>query len=88
MNKKPTLMKQKLSLTGILIRDEQAGGYTAALAEFPEAIAEGRTPEEAEKNLFEAFLTIIQYRKDEFMAEMKSSNDDNITTRPFELELA
>ena len=51
--------QKKLNLTGILIEDKDAGGYTAFLAGMPEVIAEGDNKEEAMINLLEAFCAIM-----------------------------
>ena len=61
-------LKPKLSLTGILV-EEEGSGFTAFFAEFPEAVAEGDTEEEAQKNLFEALSNILEIKKGEGLGE-------------------
>jgi predicted RNase H-like HicB family nuclease len=81
---KPTL-KPKLSLTGILVEDENEKGFTAFLAEFPEAVAEGETEDEAKKNLFEALVSYLEHKKEESGNQIPKGN---FNFKSFDLELA
>lgn len=51
-----------LKLHGIIIQSQQ-GGYTGYFSEFPEAVAEGETEDEVQKNLFEALREVLSYRR-------------------------
>ncbi|OMP13044.1 hypothetical protein COLO4_02375 [Corchorus olitorius] len=53
MDTKKTQSQARFSLTAVLIEDQHVGGFTAYIAEFPEAISEGDTKEEAFSNLLE-----------------------------------
>lgn len=79
------VQKQSISLTGILVQDRNERGFTAYFAEFPEAIADGKTKEEAQANLFEAFRTMLEARKTDVPGLFQ---DDSITEQKFEFELA
>ncbi len=79
--------KIKLNLTAILIQDSDVGGFTSYFAEFPEAVAEGDTQDEAVSNLFQALSSMIEFRK----SESEDSEDDidgSFYTKSFELEVA
>jgi len=61
-----------IELNAILIPDKKIGGFTAYFSDFPQAIAEGNTQEEAIQNLKEVFFFML---KD--LAE-RSKNDNVI----------
>lgn len=63
-----------ISLTGVLVPDS-SGQYSAFFAEFPEAIASGETEEEAQSNLLQLFMTMLNDRKGEVM---KDYIDDSV----------
>jgi len=65
-----TNIKPTVSLTGVLIQDANGGGFTAFFAEFPEAVAEGETESEVQKNLFEALSNVLEVKKDDFPDEI------------------
>ena len=75
-----------INLTGILIGDKGAKGYTAYFAEFPEAIADGNTEDEARTNLFEAFKILLETRRLESYRSDKLSG--GIIQENFEFQLA
>ena len=81
-----TAKKVTINLTGILIKDSKDKGFTAYFAEFPEAIADGNSLEDAQQNLFEAFKIMLESRK------LESYNDDKsvggIIQQNFEFQLA
>ncbi len=77
--------KKVIDITAILIQDTLSKGYTAYFAEFPEAIAQGETVEEAKLNLLDAFQSIMEFRNEE--AKNDSEGDDFIT-ESFELALS
>lgn len=81
-----TAKKVTISLTGILIKDITGKGYTAYFAEFPEAIADGNTIDDAQNNLLDAFKMILETRKLESYQEAKSVG--GIIQQNFEFELA
>jgi predicted RNase H-like HicB family nuclease len=61
-------------------------GYTAYFAEFPEAIADGNTIEDAQQNLLDAFRMVLETRKLESYSEDKDAG--GIIQQNFEFELA
>ena len=78
--------KVTFSLTGILIEDKTDRGYTAYFAEFPEAIADGATVEEAQSNLMNAFQIMLETRKlESYMMDKKA---DGIIQQNYQFELA
>lgn len=81
-----TAKKVTINLTGILIKDDGNRGFTAYFAEFPEAIADGETMEEAHANLFNSFKTILETRKLESYQGVKEMG--GIIQQNFEFELA
>lgn len=74
------------NLTGILIKDKGERGFTAYFAEFPEAIADGDTVNEAQQNLLDSFKLMLDTRR------LESYNEDKlvggIIQQNFEFELA
>lgn len=67
-----------LKLHGIIIESQQ-GGFTGYFSEFPEAIAEGETENEVQKNLFEALKEVLSYRRNEpLMKDGESSFELNL----------
>jgi predicted RNase H-like HicB family nuclease len=81
--------KTKVSLTAIFIKDPNDKGFTGFFAEFPEAVAEGNTEEEVQKNLFEALSIMLKFNKEE-LEEQRALNPNQaaVIERTFELELA
>jgi predicted RNase H-like HicB family nuclease len=77
--------KQTINLTGILIKDSNDRGFTAYFAEFPEAIADGKTENEAESNLIDAFKIMLETRKHENSEEQTPFG--NIIEKNIEFEL-
>ncbi|HUN04612.1 MAG TPA: type II toxin-antitoxin system HicB family antitoxin [Niabella sp.] len=78
--------KVSISLTGIIIKDNENKGYTAYFAEFPEAIADGKEISDAETNLIEAFKVMLETRKLESYPDDKANG--GIIQQNFEFELA
>lgn len=70
-------MSFELKLTGIIVPDERTGLYSAFFAEFPEAIAQGESVEDAQKNLQELFVVMLQDKKGEAINYLP--NDKYIT---------
>ena len=68
MNKDGTL-----KLHGVII-ESLKGGFTGYFSEFPDAIAEGETEEEVQKNLFHALQEVISYRRENSFVEKKGSS--------------
>ena len=81
--------KTKVSLTAIFIQDPKDNGFTGFFAEFPEAVAEGNTEEEVQKNLFEALTIMLKFNKEE-VEEARALNPSSpkVIERTFDLELA
>lgn len=77
-------MNEQLKLTGIVIPG-QSGGFTGYFAEFPEAIAEGNTEKEVQKNMIEALGIILEVRRAEAEVGQNSHTTSNFN---FNLELA
>ena len=73
-------MEEKLKLHGVLI-ESQEGGFTGYFSEFPEAIAEGETEEEVRKNMFDALIEILSYKKEMSASELPENSSS------FELNL-
>lgn len=78
--------KVTFNLTGILIKDETDRGYTAYFAEFPEAIADGSTINDAHTNLINAFKVMLETRRLESYPSDKAVG--GIIQQNFEFELA
>lgn len=78
--------KVTFNLTGILIKDETDRGYTAYFAEFPEAIADGSTIDDAHTNLIDAFKVMLETRRLESYPSDKAVG--GIIQQNFEFELA
>ncbi len=76
-------MDDKLKLHGVVI-ESQKGGYTGYFSEFPEAIAEGETEEEVRKNMFDALIEIISFKK----GTDNESHKEGTTSFELNLEIA
>ena len=63
----------KLSLHGVVIQSQQSG-FTGYFTEFPEAIAEGETEEEVKKNLFEALMEVLSYKREQSGVQSKEGS--------------
>jgi predicted RNase H-like HicB family nuclease len=54
----------KLKLTAVF-EPAPEGGYTCHFEEFPEVFSEGETIEEANANLLDAFVEVLEYHREE-----------------------
>lgn len=79
--------KITLTLTGVVIQDSSTTGFTGYMLELPEVIAEGNTPEEVQKTLFENLKLVLEFRREDFQHELKKPGE-NYFTKSFELESA
>lgn len=61
----------KPHLTGVVVQDAEAKGYTAYLLEIPEVIAEGNTEDEVKKALFENLQIVLEFRREDGENGMK-----------------
>lgn len=61
------------NLTTVFLEDDKTGNITAFFAQFPDASAEGRNKEEAEKLLMEIFPIMLEEKKEQFLKEFPSS---------------
>ena len=70
-------MKQDLSfyLTIVFLQDDKTGDTTAFFAQFPEATAQGRTQDEAQKLLFEVFPYMLKDKGEEFKQYHKGDTE-------------
>ncbi len=59
-----TKENERLTYTAVLTPGED-GWICAQIAEVPEAISQGRTPEEAKANVSEALEAALEWRRDE-----------------------
>jgi predicted RNase H-like HicB family nuclease len=66
------LQKVKFNLTLAFLQDAETGDFTAYYVQFPEASAQGRTKEEAEKLLDEIFPYLLNDKKAEFVKHHKN----------------
>ena len=73
-----------VSLTGLFIHDKKSGYFSAFFKEFPESSSQGKTREEAEKNLF-AQLPIIIETRDEMLQDSQIGENEsaNITEKHY-----
>jgi predicted RNase H-like HicB family nuclease len=55
-------MKKSIELTGVFIKDDD-NNFTGFFSEFPEAVSQGDSFEEAEKKLFEVLPDILELKK-------------------------
>ena len=55
-------MDANFFLTGIFLHDKKDGRYTAFFSEVPEAVSQGETIEEAEKNLFDVLPMVMEVK--------------------------
>lgn len=76
--------KNKLSITGIIIQDDESGIFSGYFAEIPEAVAQGNTEEELRDNLISALQNVLEYKKE--FGETPTSN--NYRMESFDLSVA
>lgn len=72
-----------LSLTAILVRDNDSGGYTAFFAQCPNIIAEGNDEESAAQNLFVLASDVFRHQEKEAVESIPSNLE--VKTRAFAL---
>ena len=60
----------EMDLTAIFVQDK-SGGFSSFFAEFPEAIAQGSSKEEALSNLKDIFSLMLNDKKQEMESEIK-----------------
>lgn len=78
----------KIPVTGILIQDPLDGGYTAYFAQFPEAVAEGRTEDEALMNAMDALRVIMELKAEEVDNDKTGIPQGLVQHRNLELQIA
>lgn len=77
----PTKMIYQEKLTGIFIKDDHSGGYTAFVEEYPEAIAQGHSLEEAEQKVLKALKLALKVRSQDIL----NTPSEKLTNRRLEL---
>ncbi len=65
---------KKTGFTGVLIQDPQNGTFTAYVAEFPEAVTQAPTADEAKERLKESLNLMMNFRREEALSEAESQN--------------
>jgi len=81
--------QNELPLTAYFVQDPKDKGYTGFFAEFPGAVAEGDTQEEAETNLFKALNYMVSFNKEDAQTEMAIfSNKENVVEKTYHLKFA
>jgi predicted RNase H-like HicB family nuclease len=79
--------KPKVSLTAVFVEDPTEGGFTGFFKEFPNAIAEGETQEEAQNNLFKTLSFMLQFNREENETDfIKRPEQINVIEKSFDLE--
>lgn len=79
--------RNPLELTGFFIKD-QGNNFTGFFSQFPEAVSQGKTIEEAEQNLFK-ILPDILYLQDKMSEEGLSEQDPaNVFKKSYSYQLA
>lgn len=66
-------------LTTVYLEDIETGDITAFFAQFPEAIAQGRTKEEARNFLAEIFPVMMEDKQDEFIKGLYKNPSSKMT---------
>lgn len=81
---------EKLNFTAVLVQDPYDKGYTAFFEEFPQAIAEGDTDQQALTNLKRAMMVMMEFNKedveDSIMPDINKFG--NVRKQNVELEFA
>lgn len=77
---------EKIQVTCVFVQDP-SNGYTAFFSQLPNIIAEGDTQEEATKNLIETVKVVFKHQNEAELQNKYASNP-NITTKPFNINLA
>lgn len=79
----------ELPLTAYFVQDPTDKGYTGFFAEFPGAVAEGDTQEEAETNLFKALNYMVQFNKEDAKADVALFSDQkHVVEKTYHLKFA
>lgn len=66
-------------LTTIYLEDSESGNITAFFAQFPDAVAQGRTKEEAKDLLIEIFPVMMEDKQQEFVQEIYKTPGSKMT---------
>jgi|GEM_PF-3849219 predicted RNase H-like HicB family nuclease len=78
----------KNSLKAYFVEDPVCKGYTGFFAEFPQAVAEGKTQEEVEENLFKALFFMLKFNREDMQLEMVQYHEKkNVTEKVYNLQL-
>ena len=57
----------------VILKPTEEGGYFARVAEYPNAISEGWTPEEACENVLDALSEMIEIERERWLATVDDS---------------
>lgn len=66
-------------LTIIFVQDDDSGDFTAFFAQFPEAVAQGRTKDEAATLLTQIFPVMMEEKHEEFVQEIYKNPGQHMT---------
>lgn len=66
-------------LTVVYLEDQDSGDFTAFYAQFPDAIAQGRTKEEAKNLLIEIFPIMMEDKHEDFFKEIYKNPGSTMT---------
>ena len=69
----------KFYLSIIYLEDSESGDITAFFAQFPDAVAQGRTKEEAKNLLTEIFPVMMEDKQEEFLKEIYNNPASKMT---------
>jgi predicted RNase H-like HicB family nuclease len=76
----------RFRLNGIFIHNADKTRVTAYFAELPQVIAEGANVDDAQRNLLDALRFMFDVEREE--GEEAACDDENLTTKNFDFELA
>lgn len=79
--------RKSIELTGIFIKDHN-NTFTGFFSEFPEAVSQGRTIEEAEKNLWDVLPDILELKKKMAEEDLPDNSQENVYKKAYSYEPA
>ncbi len=78
--------RNAIELTGVFIKD-QNNNYTGFFSQFPEAVSQGESIEEAEKRLFDVLPDVLDLKR-KMADEDLNDNQEAVFKKAYSYELA
>lgn len=79
--------RNAIELTGIFVKDPD-NNFTGFFSEFPEAVSQGDSLEEAEKRLFEVLPDILDLKKKMYEEDINEGQNENVFRKAYSFEVS